>query len=67
MINPGDELRKLLKKKRMKQAEFARLMGVSEPLVSMILSGAREPSWEILEYLGLKREVRVIYRKVNGS
>jgi transcriptional regulator with XRE-family HTH domain len=66
MLNPIVQLRKRLKKESLTQAALARRLGVSEPFISLILSGERPPNDEVLEFLDLVKEVRVIYRKRNG-
>lgn len=63
MVNPVTELRKRLKKDGLSQAALAARLGLSEPYISMVLSGRRPPTEPLLRFLGLERCTRVIYRK----
>ena len=51
--------------RRGSQRALALDIGVSTSLVSEVIRGSREPSGRILDWLGLKREVR--YVKRNGK
>ena len=66
MVNPIVQLRKRLKIDGLSQAALAERLGISGTMVSLVLSGDRPPPEVMLDYLGLDREVRVIYRRRNG-
>lgn len=65
MINPAIELRKRLKKEGCTQREFAAALGVTEGMLSMLLSGKRKPGEDMLRWLGLEKRIRVSYHRVN--
>ena len=54
----GEKLKKMLEEKNVKQVDIARLLGVSEVLVSRYVSGQSNPTVpsvkKIAEYLGCK-------------
>jgi transcriptional regulator with XRE-family HTH domain len=66
MVNPIVQLRKRLKKEGLTQVALADKIGVSETLISLVLSGARPPNDGLLDYLQMDKETRVIYRWRNG-
>lgn len=47
----GDNIRKILKEKRMSSRELAKKIGISETHMSYLLNGKRKPSFELLDEL----------------
>jgi predicted transcriptional regulator len=67
MVNPATELRKRLEEEGLNQQGAAELLGLSVPMVSMLLNGKRQPGPETLKWLGLKKVTRIRYERINGS
>jgi predicted transcriptional regulator len=65
MVNPKRELEKRLRGRS--QVEVAREIGVHETYISNFLAGNRGPNGKLLAYLGLQKQVRVIYHRINGA
>lgn len=45
----GDNIRRILKEKRMSSRELAKKIGISETHMSYLLNGKRKPSFELLD------------------
>ncbi len=45
----------------MRQRELAEKCGCSESLISLILSGARRPSWELAIHLGVETRTATVF------
>jgi Helix-turn-helix len=67
MVNPATELRKKLDEQGLNQQAAAELLGLSVPMVSMLLNGKRQPGPETLKWLGLRKVTKIRYERVNGS
>ncbi|MFA6941436.1 MAG: helix-turn-helix transcriptional regulator [Clostridiaceae bacterium] len=53
----GDNLRKILKDRRIDSKEFAKLLGISTTYVSYLLNNKRKPSFELLDNIAEKLNV----------
>jgi transcriptional regulator with XRE-family HTH domain len=56
-------IKSLMQAEEVTQHIFAKNVGISEPFLSMILSGQRQPTGRVLDYLGLRRVKTITYRR----